>query len=233
MRIVLKISGESLKKDQNIDEKALEKVLNEIKKLKKDNELIIVVGGGNFWRGRNKLNIDKETSDYIGMLATCMNALGITSYLNKHNINTKCYSAIDIKGIIEKESITNIKKELKDNVIVLGGGTSLPGFSTDMTTVNTALNYDADIILMSKNVDGIYDKDPKEKGAKKYDNLTHEQLLDMSIKQGIDGLLVMDFEALSSLVKHQIPLYLYNNNDIDDINEVLNGNKGTKVRTKK
>ena len=232
MRIVLKISGESLKGNQNIDEGALEKVLKEVKSLKDDNELIIVIGGGNFWRGRNKLNINSSTSDYIGMLATCMNAIGITSYLNKNGISTKCYSAIDIKGIIEKESITNIKKELKNNVIVLGGGTSLPGFSTDMTTVNTAVNYDADLILMSKNVDGIYDKDPKEEGAKKFDNLTHEQLFEISVKQGIDGLLVMDFEALASLVKHKIPLYLYNNNEIEDLNEVLNGNKGTRVRTK-
>ena len=101
-----------------------------------------------------------------------------------------------------------------------------------MTTVNTAVNYDADLILMSKNVDGIYDKDPKEEGAKKFDNLTHEQLFEISVKQGIDGLLVMDFEALASLVKHKIPLYLYNNNEIEDLNEVLNGNKGTRVRTK-
>lgn len=233
MRIVLKISGESLKENQNIDELALKKVLDEVKSLKDENELIIVVGGGNFWRGRNKLDIDKETSDYIGMLATCMNALGITSYLNKNGVNAKCFSAIDIKGVIEKESITNIKKELKTNVIVLGGGTSLPGFSTDMTTVNTAINYDADLILMSKNVDGIYDKDPKDKGAKKIDNITHDELLNMSLKQGVDNLLVMDIEALSSLVKHKIPLYLYNNNEIDNLNEVLNGNKGTKVETRK
>ena len=89
MRIVLKISGESLKGNQNIDEGALEKVLKEVKSLKDDNELIIVVGGGNFWRGRNKLNINSSTSDYIGMLATCMNAIGITSYLNKNGISTK------------------------------------------------------------------------------------------------------------------------------------------------
>ena len=230
MRIVLKISGESLKDDQNISDKALNKILERIKDIKKDNELIIVVGGGNFWRGRNKLNIDNDTSDYIGMLATCMNALALESFLNNSGVSSKAFSAIDVPGLIEKKEVVEIENKLKDNIIVLGGGTGNPGVSTDTTTVNAAISYKADLILMSKNVDGIYDKDPKEEGAKKYDTMTHEELLNMSLAQG-DSLHVMDLGALEKLVQYKIPLYLYNNNEIESIDEVLKGNKGTKVVT--
>lgn len=229
MRIVLKISGESLKDDQNISDLALEKILKEIKDISKDNELLIVVGGGNFWRGRNKLNIDNSTSDYIGMLATCMNALAIESYLNKNGVPSKAFGSLNIPGVLEKKPVSFIDQCLKDNIVILGGGTSLPNFSTDTTTVNAAITYNADIILMSKNVDGIYDRNPEEEGAKKIDKLTHDELFEMSVGQGINKLLVMDLEALSALVKHKIPLYLYNNNEISTIDEVVNGDKGTKV----
>ena len=229
MRIVLKISGESLKEDQNISNNALERILKEVKDIKEGNELIIIVGGGNFWRGRNKLDIDDSTSDYIGMLATDMNALAINSYLDRNGVKSKCFSAFEVSGIIEKLPTKNIIEQLKDNVIVLGGGTGLPNFSTDMTTINAAITYNADLILMSKNVDGIYDKDPKEEGAKKIDRMTHEELFNRSVKQGAEGLLVMDLEAMSSLVKHKIPIYLYNNYKINNIDDVINGNEGTKV----
>ena len=231
MRIVLKISGESLKEDQNISNTALEKILKEINELKEGNELIIVVGGGNFWRGRNKLDIDNSTSDYIGMLATDMNALAISSYLDRNGVKNKCFSAFEVCGIIEKLPTKNILELLKDNIIILGGGTGLPGFSTDMTTINAAVTYEADLILMSKNVDGIYDKDPKEEGAKKIDRMSHEELFSMSVKQGTNCLLVMDLEAMSTLVKHKIPIYLYNNNKIRSIDDVINGEEGTKVIT--
>lgn len=89
MRIVLKISGESLKDDQNISNEALDNVLERVKDIKKESELIIVVGGGNFWRGRNDLNIENDTSDYIGMLATCMNALALESFLNNNGLKAK------------------------------------------------------------------------------------------------------------------------------------------------
>ena len=220
-----------MKGDQNISDLALDKILKEIKDIKKDNELIIVVGGGNFWRGRNKLNIDSDTSDYIGMLATCMNALAISSFLNNSGLSSKTFSAIDIPNLIEKKEVREVEKELKNNIIVLGGGTGNPGVSTDTTTVNAAISYNADLILMSKNVDGIYDKDPKEKGARKLDTMTHEELYNMSLAQG-DSLHVMDLGALKKLNEYKIPLYLYSNNDISSINEVINGNKGTKVITK-
>ena len=233
MRIVLKISGESLKDDYNISEKCLEKIYNDIKDLSESNELMIVVGGGNFWRGRNKINIDSEVSDYIGMLATIMNSKALNSYLIKNGILSTCYSAFEIPGIIRKPSELEIENDLKNKkVVIFGGGLGVPNLSTDMTTVSKAIEYNADLILMSKNIDAVYDKDPKEEGAKKISEINHEELLNMSLKQGIDSLMVLDIEALTSLAKHKIPLYIYNSNVVKNINDVFEGKVGTKVITK-
>lgn len=228
MRIVLKVSGESLKEGQNISGSCLNRLYEEIISIKSDNELIIVVGGGNFWRGRNELDIDSNISDYIGMIGTCMNALAISDYLNKKGLNSKTYSAFEISGIIDKKSKSLIEKNIKNNIIVLGGGQGVPGFSTDMTTISVAVEYNADLILMSKSIDGIYDKDPKLEDAKKIDKMTHEEFLDLVINQGVDNLLVMDFEAIKLLAKCKIPLYLYSNKETN-IKDVMKGTSGTKV----
>ena len=155
MRIVLKISGESLKGKNNIDGTSLELVYKQIIDIKKDNELIIVVGGGNFWRGRNDLNIDSNLSDYIGMLGTDMNALAIASYLNKKNIPAESYSAFEIEGIIKKANKENVISSLKENkIIVLGGGQGVPNYSTDMTTVSKAIKIpDSSYVILQGNIE--------------------------------------------------------------------------------
>ena len=233
MRIVIKISGEALKGENGLSDTAIEKICSDVKELKKDNELILVVGGGNFWRGRNKLNIASTTSDYIGMLATVMNSLAISSYLNEQVLSSTAYSAFDVTGIIEKAEPYEVEKDLKEGkIVVFGGGLGIPNLSTDMTTVSKAIEYKADLILMSKNIDAIYDKDPKLEGAKKIKVISHEELLDMSLKQGIDSLMVLDLEALTSLAKHKIPLYVYNSNKIKNIQEVFDNKEGTKVVSK-
>lgn len=233
MRIVIKISGEALKGENGLSNEAIEKIFNDIKGLKEHNELILVVGGGNFWRGRNKLDINSTTSDYIGMLATVMNSLAISSYLNEQGIVSCAYSAFDVTGIIEKAEPYAVEKDLKDGkVVVFGGGLGIPNLSTDMTTVSKAIEYKADLILMSKNIDAIYDKDPKIEGAKKIKEISHEDLLNMSLKQGIDSLMVLDLEALTSLAKHKIPLYVYNSNKINSIKDVFDNKEGTRVITK-
>lgn len=233
MRIVIKISGEALKGENGLSDTAIEKICSDVKELKKDNELILVVGGGNFWRGRNKLNIASTTSDYIGMLATVMNSLAISSYLNEQGLSSTAYSAFDVTGIIEKAEPYEVEKDLKEGkIVVFGGGLGIPNLSTDMTTVSKAIEYKADLILMSKNIDAIYDKDPKIEGAKKIKVISHEELLDMSLKQGIDSLMVLDLEALTSLAKHKIPLYVYNSNKIKNIQEVFDNKEGTKVVSK-
>lgn len=232
MRIVLKVSGESLKGDSNIDTKKLEKICSEIREIGKDNELLVVVGGGNFWRGRNSLNISSATSDYMGMLGTIMNALAMESYLNKDEVIATCYSAFEVLGVVKKAILSDVLEDLKKGkIIILGGGLGVPNLSTDMTTVSKAIEYDADLILMAKNVDGIYDRDPKNSDAKKLDTITHEELLNLSLSQGVSSLLILDAEALVELTKHKIPLYVYKADEIDNIEEVISGEKGTRVIT--
>ena len=113
MRIVLKVSGESLKGNFNLDKDKLETIYNEVKEISKHNELLIVVGGGDFWRGRNNLGIDNSISDYIGMLGTIMNALAIESYLNTKGISASSYSTFEVSGVIKKSIKSDILNDLK------------------------------------------------------------------------------------------------------------------------
>lgn len=230
MRIVLKVSGESLKGINNIDSRGLNKLYNDIKELIVNNELIIVVGGGNFWRGRNDLDINSSISDYIGMLGTVMNSLAISSYLNEKGICTKCYGAFEIEGIIKKGIFYDVENDLASGkVIVFGGGLGIPNLSTDMTTVSKAIEYNADLILMAKNVGGVFDKDPSLDDSHIIKQMTHDELLNLSISMGTSNLLVLDIEALASLAKHKIPLYIYGLNEAYGIDDVINGKCGTKI----
>lgn len=230
MRVVLKISGESLSGNGCIDSLMLDRVLTQVKELSLDNEIILVVGGGNFWRGRNDLNINKVVSDNIGMLATVMNGMAISSYLNECGIKSRCYGSFDVSGMVERENVSSVLDDLSNGyVVVFGGGLGVANLSTDMTTVSKAISYDADFILMAKNVDGVYDKDPRKFDAKKFDILTHQELFDLSIKQGASSLMILDIEALAALVKHRIPMYIYNSSDVSSICDVIDGKVGTKV----
>ena len=230
MRVVLKISGESLSGNGCIDSLMLDRVFAQVKELSLDNEVILVVGGGNFWRGRNDLNINKVVSDNIGMLATVMNGMAISSYLNECGIKSRCYGSFDVSGMVERENVSSVLDDLSNGyVVVFGGGLGVANLSTDMTTVSKAISYDADFILMAKNVDGVYDKDPKKFDAKKFDILTHQELFDLSIKQGASSLMILDIEALAALVKHRIPMYIYNSSDVSSICDVIDGKVGTKV----
>ena len=230
MRVVLKISGESLSGNGCIDSLMLDRVLTQVKELSSDNEVILVVGGGNFWRGRNDLNINKVVSDNIGMLATVMNGMAISSYLNECGIKSRCYGSFDVSGMVERENVSSVLSDLSNGyVVVFGGGLGVANLSTDMTTISKAISYDASLILMAKNVDGVYDKYTKKFDAKKFDVLTHQELFDLSIKQGASSLMILDIEALAALVKHKIPMYIYNSSDVDSLNDVMEGKVGTKV----
>ena len=228
MRILMKVSGEALKNGNNISSNMLEILIKDVKKLKKaGHEIIIVVGGGNFWRGRNDLDISSVVSDHVGMLATVMNAISINDYFNNNNLMSSCYSAFACDGIVKKYHYQDVIGKLNQNeVIILGGGTGVPNFSTDMITIEKALELNADFILMAKNIDGIYDKDPKIDAAKKLKEITHEELFLNQIKQGVGSLGVIDFEAMASLVKCKIPLYIYDAKDEKGIDNFIN-NKPT------
>lgn len=226
MRVVLKISGEYLKDDNNISNCKLEKVLKNISELKKDHELLIVVGGGNFWRGRNDLNINSDTSDYIGMLGTSMNALAISAYLNASGYESTCYNSFEIEKVLKKEDMNLVLNDLQNNkIVVFGGGLGYPGITTDMTTVTIADKYNADLILMAKNIDAIYDKDPKMKNAKRMNEITLEKLLLLLNNEYV----LLDKASLDKLSKCHIPMYIYSAETINSIQEVINGEKGTKI----
>ena len=230
MRIVLKVSGESLKGSNNISDERLEQIYKQIMDIGLDNEIILVLGGGNFWRGRNSLNIDDSISDKIGMLGTVMNSLAVSSFLNRKGISSSCYSAFEVPGIVKKDNYFDVIRDVSSGkVVVFGGGLGVVNLSTDMTTVSKAIEYSADLILMSKNVDGVYDRDPKLFDAKKIDKLTHEELLELSTKDGVSSLKVLDLEALVALSKYKIPLFIYNASSIEGISSVINGNSGTKI----
>ncbi len=219
----MKISGESLKDEtSNISDKMLDSVFGDVKKLVEcNNQVVLVLGGGNFFRGRNKVNLDKATLDYMGMLSTVINALAVTNYLNNHGIKSVSYSMVEIPGIVEKFNYEKVKQDITSSVIVLSGGIATPNFTTDMVTIEKAIELSCDMILMAKNIDGIYDGDPNKGSAKKFDKMTHEDLINLQIKNGIDSMGVMDFEAISMLYKHKIPLYLYSNKDSKALSKFL------------
>lgn len=233
MRIVMKISGEALKNDGNISSDCLRKLLDEVKFLSLKHEVILVCGGGNFWRGRNDLDIDGVISDQAGMLATVMNAISVCSYFNLNGVSASCYSAFEIPGIIKKDSYDLVNSDLAlGKVVIFGGGLGIPKLSTDMTTVSKACEYSADMILMAKNVDAIYDKDPKLGDAKRIPEISHLELFNMSLGQGASSLMILDIEALAKLVKYEVPMYVYNSNMIDSLDDVLSLRCGTRVITK-
>lgn len=230
MRIVMKVSGESLKGEDNLSSLMIDHVYHDIKKLvSKNHELIIIVGGGNFFRGRNKLDIDQSIADQIGMLATVMNGLALGNYLNNKKLQTEVYGAFDVSGMVEKYNYTKVMNDLQNKkIVILTGGLGIPNFSTDMNTVEKAIEFNADMIIMAKNVDAIYDKDPREKDAKRYSKISHEELLLNQIKNGIEKQGVIDFEASAALCKHKIPLYLYSAKEEQEF-DFDNMNIGTRV----
>ena len=227
----MKISGESLKNEELLSNDMLDKVFNDIKDLQTSNhQLILILGGGNFWRGRINCDISNPISDRIGMLATVMNGLALNDYLNKKGIISSVYSAFNIEGFVEKYNYNKVLNDLNNNkVVILSGGLGIPNFSADMNTVEKAIEFNADIILMSKNIDAIYDKNPKEKDAKKYNVITHEELLNNQIKYGINHQAVIDIEAMITLCKYKIPIYLYGTKSNFNLKDLDNNETGTKV----
>ena len=235
MRIVLKVSGESLRNGDPIATEMLESLQKEIKMLMDaDHEILLVLGGGTFWRGRNGLEISSSISDQMGMLGSIMNAMALGDYLEEHEVSSRVFCAYEIPGVVKIYNYYEISKALRNkHVVVLGGGLGIPNFSTDMVTIEKAIQYEADMIIMAKNVDGIYDKDPRLGDAKKYEEMTHAELLNIQMNSGIDKLGVMDLEAMAALCKHKIPLYLYNAKDPNGLRNFVNNQKtGTLVITK-
>ncbi|NLL51990.1 MAG: UMP kinase [Peptococcaceae bacterium] len=222
-RVVLKLSGEALAGGQGfgIEHTMLNAVAEQVREVQKLGvEIALVVGGGNIWRGiaGSSQGMDRATADYMGMLATVMNALALQDALERFEVQTRVMSAIEMRAIAEpyirRRAIRHMEK---GRIVIFAAGTGNPYFSTDTTAALRAAEIEAEAILMAKKVDGVYDSDPvKNSGAKKFDRLTY---LDVLSK----GLGVMDSTAASLCMDNNIPLIVFNINQNGNIIKALKG----------
>ena len=227
-RILLKLSGESLagKNKTGIDfDKVLEicKEITEITEL--GVEVGIVVGGGNFWRGRSNKQMDCCTSDYIGMLGTTMNALAVGDAFKQLNQDVRVQTGVEMRQIAEYYIKDRAIKHLtKKRVVVFGCGTGSPFFSTDTAAALRAAEIKADVLLKATNVDGVYDSDPKiNENAKLIPDITYLDVLNKKLN-------VMDTTATSLCMNNEIPIIVFNINEKGNLKKVINQeNIGTKV----
>lgn len=230
-RVVLKLSGEALAGDNSfgINPPVVESIARQIKKIHDEGlEVAIVVGGGNIWRGLSgsAKGMDRAQADYMGMLATIMNALALQDALEKMNVFTRVQTAIEMREVAEpyirRRAVRHLQKK---RVVIFGGGTGNPYFSTDTTAALRAAEVEADVILMAKRgTDGIYDSDPnKNPDAKKFDTLTYLEILNRELH-------VMDSTATSLCMDNNIPLVVFNMDDHENIFRAALGEKiGTTV----
>jgi len=228
-RILLKLSGEVLagEKKQGFDFDVIENVCSYIKRcIDEGVQVAIVVGGGNFWRGRSSGSMDRTKADSIGMLATTMNAIALADTLNSLGVDARVMTAIEMRNIAEPfvrdEAIRHLEA---GRAVVFGCGTGSPFFSTDTGAALRACEIGADVIFKATNVDGVYDKDPnKYADAVKYDELTHSEVL-------AKGLAVMDASASSMCRDNNIKILVFNLSDPENIIRALRGEKvGTLVK---
>ena len=231
-RILLKISGEALLGDQQfgIDQKPVKKIAEEIKKARDMGaQIAVVVGGGNIFRGMKnsaKLGMDQASGDYVGMLATVMNAIALQSALNQMKIPCRVQSAITMNQIAEPYIRHRAIRHLeKGRVVIFAAGTGNPFFTTDTAAALRAAEIDADAMLMAKNgVDGVYSDDPKvNKNAVKYNEISYDDII-------VKGLKVMDLTSCALCKQNNIPICVFDFNLENSIVKILNNeNIGTIV----
>lgn len=229
-RIILKISGEALAGDQpfGIDPDMVSNIALQVREVvQKGVQVAIVVGGGNIWRGvaGSDKGMDRATADYMGMLATVINSLALQDSLEKNGVDTRVLSAIELRQIAELYIRRRALRHLeKGRVVIFAAGTGNPYFSTDTTAALRAAEIEAEVILMAKRVDGVYNDDPrKNPDATKYKELSYIQVLNQ-------GLGVMDSTATSLCMDNGIPLIIFNINQPGNILKAVMGEEiGTYV----
>ena len=223
-RVLIKISGEALGKEdgRGLDSEKLEKVVDQIVEISKSGvEVSLVIGAGNFWRGKYGAEyMERTTSDYMGMLATTLNALAMQDMLESKGVYTRVMTAIEIKQVAEPYIRRRAVRHLeKGRVVIFACGTGNPYFTTDSAASLRASEIDADVILLAKNVDGVYDKDPKKyKDAKKYDEVTYMQTIS-------EHLNVMDTTAITLCMENKTPILVFALNDKDSIKRAISRRK--------
>ena len=206
-RVLLKISGEALAGENHtgINTEMTQIVARQIKKLHDLGvEVAIVVGGGNFWRGRTSTAMNRETADYIGMLATVMNSLALQDALLAEGVKARVQTSITMREVAEPYIWRRALKELSDmDVVIFGAGIGEPHFSTDTAAALRAVNIDADIILLAKNIDAVYSDDPAvNPDAVKYDHLTLKEVVDRQLK-------VMDLTAATICMENNMKIQVF------------------------
>lgn len=231
-RVILKLSGEALAGDQGygIDQEIIENVARELKHIVDDTqvEIAIVVGGGNIFRGLAGAakGMDRGTADYMGMLATVINAMALQDAMEHEGLDTRVLSAIEMRQIAEpyirRRAIRHLEK---GRVVIFACGTGNPFFSTDTTSALRGAEIGADVILMAKNVDGIYDSDPaKNPNAVKLDEITYIEYLQRELK-------VVDSTAISLCMDNRLPMIVFALKEIGNIKRAIEGETvGTFVR---
>lgn len=226
-RILLKISGGALAKETGfgIDNEKLKGVAEQILKLHNMGlEIAIVIGGGNFWRGRSSGDMDRSTADYMGMLATVINALALQDLIENHvKLQTRVMSAINMKEIAEPYIKRRAVRHLeKGRIVIFGAGTGNPFFSTDTAAALRAAEIEAEAILLAKDIDGVYDSDPKiNEKAMKYDKISYKQVVNLELG-------VMDSTAVTMCKENHIPILVFDLNEPENIVKVCKGeNIGT------
>ena len=227
-RVLLKLSGEALAGDKKTGfcESTCIGVANQVKQLVEEGiQVSIVIGGGNFWRGRTSETIDRTKADQIGMLATVMNCIYVSEIFRHVGMMTEVYTPFacgSMTKLFSKDSAVNCMK--KGGVAFLAGGTGHPYFSTDTATVLRAVELDCEIILNAKAIDGVYDSDPKlNPQAKKFDEISLEEVLDKKLG-------VIDLTATVLCLENKMPLLLFGLNEENSIVKAAQGiSNGTKV----
>lgn len=228
-RVIIKLSGEALagEKGNGIDEKILDSVVDQIIDVKKLGvEIGIIVGGGNFWRGRQGREMDRTTADHMGMLATVINALAIQDALERKGVPTRVQTALTITRVAEPYILRKAMSHLnKGRVVIFACGTGNPYFTTDTAAALRAAEIDAEVLLLAKNVDGIYDSDPKlNPNAKKLESITYKEFI-------AQGLKAMDTTAITICMENNIPVLAFGLFEDKALHRAVTGGKiGTLIK---
>ena len=225
-RVVLKLSGEALQGEEpyGINAETIHSIARQIKEIHNLGlEVIIVVGGGNIFRGiqtADQEGIDRSTADYMGMLATVINGLALQDVLERMGVVTRVQGAIEMKQLVEPYIRRRAIRHLEKNrVVIMVGGTGNPYFTTDTAAALRAIELNADVILKATKVDGIYSSDPtRNKKARKFDKLTYLQVLQK-------GLQVMDATAVSLCMDNKVPIAVFNLKKEGNIKKIVQGEK--------
>lgn len=228
-RIILKLSGEAMAGPQKtgLDDDTIDRICRSIQAIHdKGLEIAIVVGGGNFWRGRSSANIDRASSDHMGMLGTVINALRLQASLEALGLETRVQTAIQMQEVAEPYIRRRAQHHIeKGRIVIFGAGTGLPYFSTDTTAALRALEIGADCILVGKTgTDAVYDKDPNRfKDAQKLPELTYREVLTRNLQ-------IMDSTATSLAMDNHLPIIIFGIDDPKNMERVVAGEKiGTRI----